>query len=80
MQLDRAQLVEMIRKGLVQRGCTAPRVVVESDDGVHFHALVEADEFSGMPLLARHRMVYETLGEHMGEAVHALSIEARAPA
>lgn len=80
MQLGKEELIDMIRDGLMRRGLAAPRVVVESEDGVHFRAVVEAEEFSGMPLLARHRMVYETLGEHMGEAVHALSIETRAPA
>ena len=80
MQLGKVELTDMIRAGLVQRGLTAPRVMVESEDGVHFRAVIEAEEFAGMPLLARHRMVYEALGEHMGDAVHALSIEARAPA
>lgn len=80
MQLGREELIDMIRDGLLRRGLVAPRVIVESEDGVHFRAVVEAEEFAGMPLLARHRMVYETLGEHMGAAVHALSIETRAPA
>ena len=48
-------------------------------DGHHFEAVVVSDDFDGKPLVARHRMVYATLGDNMKEAVHALSIKAVTP-
>ncbi|HJU38254.1 MAG TPA: BolA family protein [Tahibacter sp.] len=45
----------------------------------HFRVRVVADAFRGKPPLARHRMVYEAVGDLMQTDVHALAIEARAP-
>ena len=45
----------------------------------HFRVRIVAGEFAGLPLLRRHRMVYEALGDLMTTDVHALAIEARAP-
>ena len=36
-------------------------------------------EFEGRRILARHQLVYRTLGERMGREIHALSIEASSP-
>jgi acid stress-induced BolA-like protein IbaG/YrbA len=68
------QIAELIRAGLP--GAT---VRVESQDNTHFTALVVAAEFSGKRSLARHQLVYRTLGELMGREIHALSIEALTP-
>ena len=54
-------------------------VVVESQDGTHFAARVIAREFGGRRALARHQLIYRTLGERMGREIHALSIEALTP-
>jgi BolA family transcriptional regulator, general stress-responsive regulator len=35
--------------------------------------------FAGKPTLARHRMIYQALGELMQHPIHALAITARAP-
>ncbi|MBX6421686.1 MAG: BolA family transcriptional regulator [Nevskia sp.] len=45
----------------------------------HYRVFIVCPEFSGKPLIARHRMVYEALGAQMREDIHALSIVARAP-
>ncbi|MFT5063816.1 MAG: stress-induced morphogen, partial [Gammaproteobacteria bacterium] len=34
--------------------------------------------FKGKTMLAMHRMVYETLGDKMGNEIHALSLRTRA--
>lgn len=47
--------------------------------GGHFRVYIVCPKFSGRPLLARHRMVYEALSEQMRADIHALSIVARAP-
>jgi len=38
-----------------------------------------ARAFAGRPTVARHRMVYEALGDLMQHPIHALAIQARAP-
>lgn len=45
----------------------------------HFNVLIVAEAFTGKPLLERHRMVYEALGELMHTDIHALSVKALAP-
>ena len=52
---------------------------VQSEDNTHFAARVVAAEFEGKKSLARHQLVYRTLGELMGREIHALSIEALTP-
>ena len=48
-----------------------------SGDGRHFEAIVVSDAFSGKRTLARHRMVYATLGDRFDtNELHALAIKA----
>ncbi len=55
------------------------QVEVEGADGVHFEAVIISDAFAGKLPLARHRMVYATLGERMGGEIHALSLQTLTP-
>jgi len=73
--MDPAEIEQLIAAGF--DGAT---VRVVSDDNTHFEALVVADEFEGKRALARHQQVYRTLGELMGNEIHALSIRAYTPA
>lgn len=68
------RIAELIRKGLP--GAT---VRVESDDNTHFGSQVVAPQFAGLRPLARHQLVYKTLGALVGREIHALSIEALTP-
>jgi acid stress-induced BolA-like protein IbaG/YrbA len=70
---------EKIRE-LIEAGLPGARADVRGDDGVHFEATVVCDSFNGRLPLARHRMVYATLGELMGGAIHALSLKTLTPA
>ncbi len=47
--------------------------------GGHFSLTLVSSQFAGCPLLERHRLVYEALGELMKTEIHALSIKALAP-
>lgn len=69
---------ETIRK-LIESGLPQSRADVRGDDGVHFEATVVYDGFRGKLPLARHRMVYATLGELMGGAIHALQLKTLTP-
>jgi acid stress-induced BolA-like protein IbaG/YrbA len=69
---------ETIRK-LIETGLPGAHADVQGDDGVHFEATVVAEAFRGKLPLARHRMVYATLGELMGGAIHALALKTVTP-
>ena len=64
---------------LIRAGIPGADVRVMSDDQTHFAAVVVADAFAGKRSIARHQMVYATLGPLVGREIHALSIEALAP-
>ena len=64
---------------LIESGFDDAIVRVMSDDNTHFQAIVVAREFENKPLLARHRLVNETLGSLVGNEIHALSIRALTP-
>ena len=65
---------EIIQK-LIETGLPGAEVQVYGDDGVHFEATVVSEAFRGKSPLARHRLVYATLGELMGGAIHALALK-----
>ena len=44
--------------------------------GGHFHVTIVAENFDGLPTLARHRLIYDALGDAMQTEIHALSIKA----
>ena len=45
----------------------------------HWRLTIVSAAFAGKPTVARHRMVYQALGELMQHPIHALAINARAP-
>ncbi len=45
----------------------------------HWRLTIVSAQFAGKPTVARHRLVYEALGDLMQNPIHALSITARAP-
>lgn len=65
---------------LIEAGLPGAVVEVMGDDGVHFEARVVSEAFAGKLPLARHRMVYATLGEKMGGEIHALALKTLTPA
>jgi acid stress-induced BolA-like protein IbaG/YrbA len=68
------EVAELIRTGL-----PGAEVLVQSEDHTHFAARVIAPAFAGQRALARHQLVYRTLGGRVGTEIHALSIEAFTP-
>ena len=47
--------------------------------GSHWQLTIVSDAFRGKNAVARHRMVYEALGDLMKQDIHALKIEALVP-
>src|SRR6185312_151523 len=66
-------------QALIEHGLPGARVEVDGADGVHFEATVVASQFAGKLPLARHRLVYATLGDLMGGAIHALALKTLTP-
>jgi acid stress-induced BolA-like protein IbaG/YrbA len=64
---------------LIEAGIPGAQVRVVGDDGRHFEALVVSKDFVGKSLVQQHQMVYLALGEHMREAIHALSLRTLTP-
>ena len=64
---------------LIEAGLPGAVVDVSGDDGVHFEATVICAAFAGTLPLARHRLVYATLGDRMGGEIHALALKTMTP-
>lgn len=69
---------EHIRE-LIEAGLPDASVDVRGDDGAHFAARVVSPSFAGHGIVEQHRMVYATLGERMGNEIHALSLKTQTP-
>ena len=84
----RADLETTLRERLA---CLAPLHIELIDDsakhaghagasgGGHYRLLIVAECFRGKSTLARHRLVYDALGELMRSRIHALSIRSLTP-
>jgi len=46
------------------------------DGGGHYSLRIVADAFAGHGTVARHRMIYQALGDMMKKEIHALAIKA----
>ncbi|HET6397399.1 MAG TPA: BolA/IbaG family iron-sulfur metabolism protein [Pseudoxanthomonas sp.] len=64
---------------MIEAGLPGAQARVQGEDGVHFEATVVCEAFRGKLPLARHRMVYATLGDLMGGAIHALALKTVTP-
>jgi BolA family transcriptional regulator, general stress-responsive regulator len=48
-------------------------------EGRHFSVHVTSERFTGLSRVARHRLVYDSLGPLAAQGVHALALVAKAP-
>ena len=51
----------------------------EAGNGVHLHLHIISARFAGLALLARHRLIYQTVGDLTAAGIHALAVAAFAP-
>lgn len=65
---------------LIESGMPDGQVEVRSPDNTHFETIVISDAFEGKRPIARHQMIYQCLGNLMGNEIHAMSIRAHTPA
>ena len=72
--MDPQEIEDLIRTGL-----EGARVEVRTDGQGHYEALVIAEQFAGKRTLARHQLVYGTLGDRVGREIHALQLRTLTP-
>lgn len=61
-------------ENLISEGIPGCKVKV-GGDGTHFEAIIVSDQFAGKTMVQQHQLVYQALGEKMGNEIHALSIQ-----
>ena len=69
------QRLELVDESEAHRGHAGYR----EGGSTHWRLTIVSPAFAGKPTVARHRMVYQALGELMQHPIHALAISARAP-
>ena len=71
LTLDSIEIVDQSYKHVGHPGAAS--------GGGHFDITIVSKDFCGLGTLARHRKVYEAVGEAMDTEIHALSIKALCP-
>ena len=46
-------------------------------DNNHYEVTISSEMFQGLSLIKQHKIVYDAIGEHMGNALHALKINTK---
>ena len=64
---------------LIEANLPGARAEVHTDGQGHYEAVVVAQGFEGKRTLARHQLVYATLGERVGREIHALQLKTMTP-
>jgi len=62
-----------------ESGLHAGHAGARPGESTHWQLTIVSEAFRGKSAVARHRMVYEALGDLMKRDIHALRIEAFAP-
>ncbi|WP_128478422.1 BolA family protein [Halorussus pelagicus] len=76
--MDADDVTELIESNLEDAEATVshPRGV---DDEDHLAATVVSPAFEGESLVAQHELVYDALGDHMTDDIHALELKTYTP-
>ena len=69
---DRLELIDESAKHIGHAGA-------RPEGNTHWKLTIVSAAFAGKPVVARHRLVYEALGDLMQHPIHALAITAKAP-
>lgn len=64
---------------LIEQGLPSAQVEVTTDGQGHYLAVVVSGEFAGQGRVRRHQMVYATLGQRVGQEIHALALKTLTP-
>jgi len=75
--MDPANVADLIESSLPEATAEVERPRGVDDD--HLAATVVSPAFEGESLVDQHEMVYDALGEHMTEEIHAIELTTYAP-
>ena len=64
---------------MIERGLADASAEVVTDGMGHYEAVVVSPGFAGKRSVARHQMVYGTLGTLVGNEIHALAVKTYTP-
>ena len=74
--LSTNDIEKRIQQALPGSQVTAHDLTGTSD---HFRVQIVAEQFEGQSAIQRHRMIYDSLNDVMGGAIHALSLSTATP-
>jgi acid stress-induced BolA-like protein IbaG/YrbA len=66
-------------KSLIEQNLPGSAAAVGTDGMGHYEATVVSAAFEGKRSIARHQMVYATLGQRVGREIHALQLKTFTP-
>jgi acid stress-induced BolA-like protein IbaG/YrbA len=66
-------------RALIEQNLGGSSAEVHTDGQGHYEATVICAAFAGKRSLARHQMVYATLGSRVGREIHALALKTFTP-
>lgn len=66
-------------KSLIEQHLPEAKADVQTDGQGHYEAVVVSSAFEGKRSIARHQLVYGTLGQRVGREIHALAIKTFTP-
>ena len=77
--MDTDDVADLIEAGVPDARATVTTTHHEEDDQ-HFAAEVVSPAFEDKSLVDRHQLVYDALGDHMTDDIHAIELETYTPA
>lgn len=72
--MDSERIEELLRASFPQA-----EIRIESEDNVHFSAMVVDAGFRDLSRVQRHRRVHDAIGPALGREIHALTLTLRSP-
>lgn len=82
MSIDPAEIESLIESEIPDAVArvTTPRIHNDEDEDAHFAVWAVSPAFEGESLVNQHQRVYDAVGDHMTQSVHALEIKTYTPA
>ncbi|MEM9740008.1 MAG: BolA family transcriptional regulator [Pseudomonadota bacterium] len=76
MAMDRDTLLAHLTEAFPEAEITLTDLAGDND---HWQAEIVSDQFTGMPRVRQHQLVYAALKGKMGGELHALALKTKAP-
>ena len=76
MPLEQTELEALIKEAFPD---AEVRIQDLAGDGDHYSAHIISEQFTGLPRVKQHQMVYTALKGKMGDELHALALQTSAP-